>query len=484
MTSLLPDALLGAQTPRVHLRPEAARSDGADAAQLSAGYGLVLDPWQRLILDDWLAVGPDGRHAAATCWLSVPRQNGKTAIVEAFELFSLVILGHRMLYTAQELPLCRANFDSLLGWFGRKANDPSAEYPELNAMVKKITHTNGREGIHLTNGGWIKFSARTGKAFRGGSIDALILDEAQFYDDDQHSALGPTLRASPDAQKIYLGTPPTTAAAAEAPFGRMRAAFLSGKGARFTMAEWSPDPKEDPYRLEAWARSNPGLGIRISVSDMHEAVENGEYSRESFQRELLGAWLMAGADELFGPGRWPACRGEVPGETVVEAVAVAVTFGQTHAAVVGTGRVGDRLAILPIRHGPGTEWVLDVVADVTEGKRIPIIVDGGGPARFLVDGLKKVSRRTKVLTMPECKDAIAKLVERVRTKELMHADFPELNAAVAAASWRDVGDMRLLDRQGGDITVLEAGAWALYGLGRRQGSAYEDRPSGSVVDSV
>src|SRR5690606_40944492 len=51
------------------------RSDADDAEFLAASYGLTPDEWQRLVLEDWLAVRPDGRWASLKCGLAVPRQN-------------------------------------------------------------------------------------------------------------------------------------------------------------------------------------------------------------------------------------------------------------------------------------------------------------------------------------------------------------------------------------------------------------------------
>ena len=466
MTSLPPD-VLGSQIPRVHCRPEAVRTDGGDAAALAASYGLVLDGWQRLVLDDWLAVRPDGRRAASTCWLSVPRQNGKTAIVEAFELFSLAILGHRILYTAQELPGARRNFESLLLWFGRQRNDPAADHPELNALVWKVSHTNGREEIKLKNGGWIQFSARTRRAFRGGSIDVLILDEAQLYDDEQHAALGPTLRASPDAQKVYLGTPPDDGSLSAGPFGRMRQAGIAGTGSRLAFAEWSAEPGEDPYAFEAWVRSNPGLGVRISAEDMRESVDNGEYSREDFQRELLGTWLEGGASELFGPGRWAACGGEVPDDRTVGSVGIAVSVTLGSASVALGAKGGDRVMALPSRIDVGTEWLVSEAVGLAAKHRVPLALDGGGPGAFLLPSLKAEARKAGVrvvpLSLPNWKDACAAMHRQVADKDLLHANWPELDAAVAAATRREIGDRWAWGRRGeGDISMLEAATVALW----------------------
>src|SRR5690606_3236721 len=65
----------GVQRPRVRVAPRVKRSDADDAEFLAASYGLTPDEWQRLVLEDWLAVRADGRWATLKCGLAVPRQN-------------------------------------------------------------------------------------------------------------------------------------------------------------------------------------------------------------------------------------------------------------------------------------------------------------------------------------------------------------------------------------------------------------------------
>ena len=73
---------MGNQEPTVRISPNYQTSDGMKAAQLLRVGGLTLDPWQSDILDDWLAKSPSGKWASSTCGGSVPRQNGKTLLLQ------------------------------------------------------------------------------------------------------------------------------------------------------------------------------------------------------------------------------------------------------------------------------------------------------------------------------------------------------------------------------------------------------------------
>src|SRR5687768_1538120 len=92
---------IGCQSPRVQSLPSGAvRSAGRDAAELAAGCGLDLDPWQAFVLESGMGETVDRRWAASDVDLIASRQNGKNGIVEARELYGAVILGESIILTA------------------------------------------------------------------------------------------------------------------------------------------------------------------------------------------------------------------------------------------------------------------------------------------------------------------------------------------------------------------------------------------------
>jgi len=71
------------------------------------------------VLDDWLAE-KSGRWASLTCGLSLPRQNGKNALIEVRELFGMVGRGEKFLHTAHEVKTARKAFKRLQHFFGTR----------------------------------------------------------------------------------------------------------------------------------------------------------------------------------------------------------------------------------------------------------------------------------------------------------------------------------------------------------------------------
>jgi len=109
--------VVGSQVPRHRVAAAYSVSAGGDAGELGRAYGLTPDPWQQQVLDDWLAVGSNGRLASGVCGVFVPRQNGKNAILEIVELFKATIQGRRILHTAHELKSARKAFMRLRSFF-------------------------------------------------------------------------------------------------------------------------------------------------------------------------------------------------------------------------------------------------------------------------------------------------------------------------------------------------------------------------------
>src|SRR5205809_457432 len=86
-----------AVAPSVRSVPADVSSLGVEAAELAASAGLVLDPWQAMVLDAALGKRRDGKWAAFEVGVVVSRQNGKGGILEARELAGLFLIRERLL---------------------------------------------------------------------------------------------------------------------------------------------------------------------------------------------------------------------------------------------------------------------------------------------------------------------------------------------------------------------------------------------------
>lgn len=469
------------QAPRFHVAPRAAKTYGDLAADFAADYGLTPDPWQQLVLDDWLAERA-GRWASLTCGLSVPRQNGKNALIEVRELFGMVGRGERFLHTAHEVKTARKAFKRLQHFFGREKNDPAAKYPELNALVTEVRNVNGQEAIFLANGGSVEIVARSKNSARGFTVDVLVMDEAQEMGEDDLEAMMPTTSSAPlgNPQWIFTGTPPGPSANGEI-FTRVRAEALASakKPNRLCWHEWSDEGGNLDDR-DVWRRVNPAL---INGRLQFEVIEGerARFSDAGFARERLGRWDSVRQAHVFGPGRWEACKAPVPPGLLMGAIGLAVSINAERAALVGAGTDGDRTVVKPLQHGPEPySWLVARAVEISKEHDVPVVVDGKGPASvFIPQLISELGKdRVRVLTFDAAEAACAGIDQAVQSGVLSHAGYAELDAAVAGAAKRDVGDRWLWGRRksSADISPLEAATWAVWGVTNAKPfvSAYAD----------
>jgi hypothetical protein len=461
------DVPLGVQKPRVRVAPRVKRSEADDAEFLSAGYGLVPDEWQRLVLEDWLAVRPDGKWASMKCGLSVPRQNGKNGLLEMRELFGMVALGEKFLHTAHEVKTARKAFLRLASFF-----ENPRKWPELAEMVREIRKTNGQEAIVLDNGGSVEFVARSKGSGRGFTVDVLVMDEAQELSDDALEALMPTTSAAPtgNPQWILTGTPPGPKANGEV-FSRTRDEALEEKSTRLCWHEWSMDPDGDLDDPRQWAKGNPALGIRLQA-DVVEG-ERGSFSDEGFARERGGLWDGSTLNRVIDEQSWSAVAD--PASMAVERLTLAVDVApdRSVASVSLAGRRVDGLWHVELdEHRKGADWISGWVSQRAERNRLHAVV---------VDVLSGLAEKRKngrhylkgtdvevTLASSEGRDmaiACAGFFDAVMSATVRHTDQPQVNAALSVAGKRPVGSGWAWNKKSADadITPTVSQTLALWG---------------------
>jgi len=393
------------------------------------------DPWQRLVLDDWLAER-SGKWASLTCGLAVPRQNGKNGVLEIRELFGMVGRGEKILHTAHEVKTAQKHFRRLKYFFGAKADDPGAKFPELNALVREVRNVNGQEGIFLHNGGSVELVARSKNSGRGFTVDVLAMDEAQELTEDGLEALMPTTSSAPSGnpQWIFTGTPPGPFANGEV-FKRVRAEALSDKPKRLTWAEWSiPDRSVNLSDKRVWFATNPALNLKRSNGtyalqfDVIEG-ERARFSPDGFARERCGWWRDDATDSgPFPPGQWG--RGTDPESTIPEvsrvSYAMDISGDRAHSHIAVAGKRADGVPhVEVVASRAGTDWVVPWFADrVSLDSPMTVVVqERGAPASSLIDELDAIEGLTVVRWGGvELGNATARLYDLVGLSGLFHAD--------------------------------------------------------------
>ena len=490
-TALAP--VIGAQEPRIASIPSYRSSAGQEAVELAASVGLVLDPWQQFCLHHGLGEREDGRWAAFECGVVVSRQNGKGGIFEARCLAGLYLFGERLiLYSAHEFKTAQEMFLRM-----RMLVEGS---DALRRRVKKIPTSHGEEGIELLDGRRLRFVARSTGSGRGFSGDLNIMDEAFNLPDTAVDALMPTMSARPNPQLWYGSSAADKKLAPCEQLARVRRRGIKGDDPSLFYAEWSIDPHseqcardesgavtctdhDDPDAVESWAKANPALGIRISVE--HVARERASMGEKGFLRERLGVgdWPSDQADQwgVIPETKWRALAD--PGSEMVSRVAFAIHTApdRSWTAINVAGRRADGLLhVEVVDYRPGTKWVPDRAKQLEERwNPCAWVVDAGSPAGSLIADLEAVKIKRPngdvvglEITKPTAREvghAHGQFIDAAMPEDgeptLRYLPHPALDAAVAGAAERRLGDAKAWDARaaGVDICALVAGTNALWG---------------------
>lgn len=394
---------MGSQEPSERIAPDYIESDGFQATKLLKVGGLIMDPWQADVLDDWMGRSPSGRWAASTCGGSVPRQNGKSLLVQGRAEAGMLMLNEQVIYTAHLQKTATETFEEMRDFF---------EHPRINKYVKDIKTAIGREQIILKNGARIKFLARTRNGGRGQHGDLLIVDEAQEMDDDQQASFLPALSASSNPQTIYVGTPPDPGSVGTV-FRKLRDRALDGKTDRTAWFEFSVDEIGDVKDTARWEATNPALGRRILESTI--AGESEQMDPDTFARERLGWWAPPPSKEkpqeaAIPVDAWEACRSDEmkpEGKT-----AYGVRFTSDGAEVILAGAVCPadgkaRVSIIDRRPtGHGTRWLAEWL-NQRYGKACCVAIDGRNGVDILVDRIADTWRMKGTIIRPRALDVVA-----------------------------------------------------------------------------
>jgi hypothetical protein len=512
MSPFLPPHLLpltGDQRPRIVSVPEHLSSAGADAVELAGIAGLVMDPWETFVLDEAMGMRPDGTWSAFEVGLVVSRQNGKGCVLEARELASLYLLDEELcIHSAHQFDTSLEHFNRVLGLI--------ESTPDLDRKVSRVSRSHGDEGIEVYRDGALRrlrFRTRTKGGGRGFTCDCLILDEAMALVDSTVGAILPTLSAVPNPQVWYTGSAGTRESTA---LGRVRARGVAGSDPRLCFMEWSIDwctafcPKpcyaHDPQKLivtpdmdteqaerqkvrlvRAYARANPGFGIRIGgVLSPEKSVEHIESERrtmsgEEFARERLGVgdWPVEGDSwRVIDQESWKACRDVLSSPVGPVAFGIDMTPDRKMACITVAALNEDGMTHVEITsadvldHRSGDRWVVPRLLELVERwKPCAVVIDKASQAGSLIKSLEDHQVEVTSPTGRQFAQACGWFGGAVvpvpgQAPMLAHLDQVPLTAAVAGADRRKLAELWAWDKVGAatDISPLVAATLAVWGL--------------------
>ena len=392
--------LQGSRDPSVRVCPKYKKTDGTDAQRLLRAGGLVLDPWQADIILDWMAVTPFGKWVCKTCGFSIPRQNGKTGLIQGRSEAGMLMYKEQVIYTAHLQKTATETFEEMANFF---------ETGSVTKYVRDIKTALGREQIILKSGARIKFLARTRNGGRGQHGDLLIFDEAQELDVDAQASFIPAISASLNPQVIYGGTPPDANAFGTV-FRGIRNKALSGNSRSLSWTEYSVEDIGDVNDKTRWAAANPALGTRILLSTVEGECE--QLTAETFARERLGWWMPISSkkiDYAIPASVWDACASDEQKPEGKTAYGIKYTFDGSEVVLCGavippSGKA--RISLIERRPtGYGSQWLADWL-NQRYGKASAVVIDGKNGADVLIDKISDTWKFKGSVIRPSARDVL------------------------------------------------------------------------------
>lgn len=399
--SLPNDKMMGSQEPSARIAPEYRSTDGPDAVRVLRAGGTILDPWQSDILDDWMGRTVSGKWAAPTAGGSVPRQNGKSLLVQGRAEAGMLLLNETVIYTAHLQKTATETFEEMRAYFESRA---------LRRHVAEIKTALGREQIILKSGARIKFLARTRNGGRGQHGDLLIFDEAQELDETAQGSFIPAISASLNPQTIYVGTPPGPDAVGTV-FRALRKRALGGETRKAAWFEFSVPEIGNVKNPARWAATNPAMGRRIQYSTIEGEAE--QLDPDTFARERLGWWSPVATETLdyaIDRKAWEACASDA--EKPEGKTAYGVKFAADGSAVCLCGAVipkdgPARVSLIEQRPtGRGLAWLVDWLNERYD-RASCVVIDGRNGVDVLVERIRPTWKAKSAVLRPSARDVIA-----------------------------------------------------------------------------
>jgi len=396
--------------------------------------------------------------------VSVPRQSGKTTLVLTIEVDRSLNFGdlQRILYAAQDRNHSREKWEE------------QCEYLKRTVLRNQFTQrrqTGLERTVWKATGSSIGITASGETSGHGPTLDLGVVDEAWAQKDERlAAAFRPAMMTRRDAQEWWLSTMGTEDSVPwndRVDDGRARVeAQIEDPSERRGVAyfEWSAPDDADPYDEETWWGCMPALGRTVDVDTIWTDAKS--LPEADFRRGYLNQRTVGGKP-VIPAGHWPRLRNEdLPwGTTLVFGADITPDRGFGSIGVAswaGTGRV----LVEVIEHRPDAGWITQRLAELAQRWRPAlVVVDRGSPAGKLAPELETLGLPVEVTDTGAYAGACGGFFDDVVDQKVYHRGQPLLDAAVAAARKRQIGDTwAWARREGGDVSPLVAVTLARYGL--------------------
>lgn len=417
-------------------------------------------PWQRQVADTALEIDPDtGRLAYREVTVTVPRQAGKTTLLLSVMVWrALVFRSQRIVYTAQTAKDAREKWED--------EQVPALEGSEFHSLFT-TRKTNGSEAIRWRNGSLHYLMPTTEKAGHGKTLDLAVIDEAFAQVDNRlEQSCKPAMITRPEPQFWVI----STAGNADSVYLRSkvdRGREMASGDRRSGVAyfEWSAPDELDAGAPETWRVCHPAIGHTITEDAL--AAESAAMEPAEFERAFLNRWVAGVTAAPIPVSVWN--RRKEPDVKIGDDLCFAVDISpdRGYSSIAAAGPTGDeRFAVELADRREGTQWLVPRLIEFwNKWSPSAVVVDNVGPAASLIPDLEAAGVRVVSTSAVDMRQACGRFYDAVLNDELTHQGQVDLDAAIAGAAKRKLGDAWAWSRSSSqvDISPLVAVTLALWG---------------------
>lgn len=463
--------------PRLYRRNEYEDTVGDVALACAPSMGYTLLGWQADLVRDMGAIGPDHRWAHPRCAMSIPRQQGKSALLIVWVAVLAAVAGYKVLWTDHNYSTTLEMLARFRDIFGARPGDRSRGIARWRRELVEVCSQTGQEWMRFRSGGVIQFSTRTKSSRLGFSFDVVVYDEAQELTAVHTQVINPTTTSGDkhNLQIIYAGTPTRAGSVAEV-FRDVRAqAWAGGEMADDLLwLEYGVPEVGDIWDRRRWAQVMPSLGFHADEKAI--AVGMKDMDALAAAQEYLGYWLPGSSVvPAIDPDDWAAGllapeAAPEPADGDVVCFAACVSEDGAECCIAACVRPEDGTCHVELaKIGPMADGVTDY-AEWLAGrfkKAAAVVVDGrrdGAEIARQLEALGVRGKRFREAGQADVGDACACLLEATRTGTVTHTEQPQLDRAADGCPRKQTGkSWEFADGPGGGACRMEAVALALHG---------------------
>lgn len=433
-----------------------------EMAWSNATPGFRFDDWQVELLRRITETTPDGELRWRSCIVSMGRQNGKSEIVGALGVWSLLRkVGSYNIGVASTAEQARLVYD--------RVQRVIASNPALERRMSKLTET---RGIKTLDGSRYEIKASNANTLQGIPVSVGIIDEVHLVDAKVWDALASGTGARPDTLLVGITTAGDESSELLNRLYANADKALAGDLDRFGFWIWEASeacvPDDDGELLDLLREANPALQSgrideRILIQDVRVMPD------DDIIRYRLNRFIQSGAKTFIPAELWQKCArpfgAELPKGDYV--FAIDRTPDWAHASVAVAVKVDDivHTELVASIVKPSLEQLLFVCQQLVSFNPRAIIVDGY-TLRDLHKELRGRGFPAETATLADIVNASSLFYARLARGSLQHGADPLLAVQIPRTVRKIVGEGYRVSRRDSavEIDAVMATLLAVHGV--------------------